>query len=409
MRRASVVAGLLALLVVISACGSSATGSTPSGGSSSTGQSATASSGAPIKVGLICDCTGTFGPGAVVSADVTRAWAKSVNASGGADGHPVDLIVKDDQSLPANSLTAIQSLISDHVAAVIDDTVLDATWAADIATARIPVLGGDLNNSTFYSNPDFYPSGQTFDHGLTAAVVTAKQAGASSLGMLYCVESPSCQQAVSVVKGIAKTSGVPLTYSGAISATAPNYTAQCVAAEQAHVTALFVADQAQQVATVIGDCDNQNYHPKYVVLASAFTQSVIKSVGSKDQLWTEFPVLPYFAKVSQVEQMDTAVTRYYPAALQDANNFTAGSPAFWTAGLLLQQALTAAKADASTSPTAAVVLTGLDVLDGNTLGGWSPPLTFRAGKTHSVDCWFTGEVVGGQASVVDHGQRTCSA
>jgi hypothetical protein len=35
-----------------------------------------------------------------------------------------------------------------------------------------------------------------------------------------------------------------------------------------------------------------------------------------------------------------------------------------------------------------------------TLGGFSPPLTFAAGKPHAVDCWYTGRVLTGKATQV---------
>jgi branched-chain amino acid transport system substrate-binding protein len=50
---------------------------------------------------------------------------------------------------------------------------------------------------------------------------------------------------------------------------------------------------------------------------------------------------------------------------------------------------------------------GLLSLKGDTLSGMAPPLTFKSGKDHPVDCWFTGRVVGGVPKVVDGGRLSC--
>jgi branched-chain amino acid transport system substrate-binding protein len=48
---------------------------------------------------------------------------------------------------------------------------------------------------------------------------------------------------------------------GSISATAPDYTAQCVAVQQAHATSLFVGDIAAVIKRVAADCNTQGYQP----------------------------------------------------------------------------------------------------------------------------------------------------
>ena len=43
-----------------------------------------------------------------------------------------------------------------------------------------------------------------------------------------------------LIKTAGQSVGVPVVYSASIAATAPNYTAQCVAAKQAGVSAIFI-------------------------------------------------------------------------------------------------------------------------------------------------------------------------
>ena len=50
---------------------------------------------------------------------------------------------------------------------------------------------------------------------------------------------------------------------------------------------------------------------------------------------------------------------------------------------------------------------GLDTIKGNTLDGMAPPLTFKAGQVHDVNCWFTARVENGVPTLVNGGQVTC--
>src|SRR5262245_18597232 len=87
-------------------------------------QRAAAPSGPPIKVGVICSCTGPFGTYIEAAGKVAGAWGRSVNDSGGINGHPVDITIVDDASTPGTSVTRAQSLISDGVHVIIDLTKL---------------------------------------------------------------------------------------------------------------------------------------------------------------------------------------------------------------------------------------------------------------------------------------------
>jgi branched-chain amino acid transport system substrate-binding protein len=272
-------AGVVAIVAAVAACSSSSKSSSSSttAASSSNSQSSTASSappatGAPIKVGLICDCSGPFGADIAAAGDVGRAWAASVNASGGLQGHRIDLTVEDDTSNPGTSVSEAQTLIHGHEDVILDDSNFDAAWEAAVSAAGIPVVGGNFSSTPFFTNPDFFPSGQTNDSITYANVAVAKQAGGTNLGNLYCAEAPQCQESVPLIRAAGQQLGVPEVYSGSIAMTAPNYTAQCVAASQAHVTALFIGDSAATIARVGTDCTQQTYTPTYVTEGTGFSQ-----------------------------------------------------------------------------------------------------------------------------------------
>lgn len=405
------VAAVFTAAVSVGAC-SSSTSSSPSTGSSSgasaaggQGSSAAAASGSPITLGVECSCSGPFGSTVSVAYVVLQAWAKSVNDAGGLNGHPVTLVEKDNGSVPGTALSTAQALIAAKPAAIIDLDILDAVWQKPASAAGIPVIGGNFSSPMFYQDPNWYPSGQTNDSITYSVAATAKQAGATNLADFYCAESAQCQESVPLIKTSGQSVGVPVVYSASIAATAPNYTAQCVAAKQAGVSAIFIGDSISVIARVASDCASQGYTPIYVTEGTGFTNQALTATGLKDKLWSAYPILPYFSAAAAVTQMNAVLDKYAPGARTNASTWSEYAAQAWTAGLLLADAVKDSGVSASDAVTPAVITAGLGKVSNDTLDGFSPGLTFTAGKAHPVDCWYVGRVQNGVASQV--GALTC--
>jgi branched-chain amino acid transport system substrate-binding protein len=312
-----------------------------------------------------------------------------VNAQGGIDGHQVDLISEDDAADPATSVAQVHTLVSqDHAIAIVDASNVDSGWAAYVASQKIPVIGQDGDSVYFYTNPDFFPPAQTADSLPLSIAEAAKQVGAKKFGILYCAEASTCQELVAPEKSAAAKAGVDLVYTAAISASAPNYTAQCVAAQQAGATALFIADATSVVTHVAQSCSSQSYHGTLIASDGAVTLSFLTSPGLSNGMIAEEPDIPFSAtNVPELKVMRAAFKKYEPAIL---TNPTYGEEPVesWAAGLLLAAAVRAGGLSASSTPTSHELFTGLYKLKGATLDGITPPLTFKPNKPHQVDCWF---------------------
>lgn len=407
---AAVAAAAVALLTV-AACSSSGGPTTSTtmraagaNDGSSTGSTASAT-GTPIKVGVMCSCSGPFGGTSADGWKVIQAWAESVNAAGGVDGHPIDLVEKDDATNPAKALTNAQALVKAGVAVILDSDLLDEAWAKVADEAKIPVIGGAIAAPLYATDANFYPSGQTNDSVIYSSFATIKQAGSSKIGIIYCAESPVCAESIPQEKRTAQALGVDIAYLSSISATAPNYTAQCLAAKQAGATALFILNSTTIIARVAADCEQQDYHPTYVSEGTGFSDQVLTAPGLKDRLWASFPTLPYFADSPAVAAMRQAVDKYAPGIRTDATTWTQFAAQGWTGSLLFEKAVKNTAPTASDAISAADVVKGLDMIKNETLGGFSPSLTFTAGRPHPVDCWYTARVQGGVAKQV--GGQTC--
>ncbi len=168
------------------------------------------------------------------------------------------------------------------------------------------------------------------------------------MAFIYCAEAPVCAQSVPTFVSAGKQTGLPVNYTTAISATAPNYTAQCLAAKQKGVTALAIGEAAPILIRVSGDCNQQGDGPVYVSEGAGFALSETKSPGLK------------------------------------SGGLSPGE-----------------------TPSSAEIITGLDSLKGDDLQGMAPPLTCTAGKATSVDCWFTGRIQDGSPELENNGQVSC--
>jgi branched-chain amino acid transport system substrate-binding protein len=410
----NVVAALLCLVAVGACSSSTKSGSSATTKGHTTGQtndspgSGAQATGAPVKVAFLCSCSGAFGYIGVGARDVYQAWVNTVNAAGGIDGHPVHVTYEDDQLNPGNAMTDAQQAISSGVDAIVDATVFDSVWEKAVDAAKIPVIGTIITSIPFYTDPNFFAEGETNDSLVTALTATIKESGATTFGQIYCAEAPQCQQAVPLIKAAGAKIGLNDTYNTQISATAPNYTAECVAAQQAHVKAVFIGDGAPIIAKVAQNCTEQGYVPTYVIEGNSINSTTMAAPGMKNTLWAQFNYLPYFSTSPAVAAMNAAVDNYYPGLRPNSIDWTQQGAGSWPSGLLLEDAVKGGGLTASQTPSPAEVLQGLYSLKGDTLQGWSPPLTFTPGKPTSVDCWYTGRVQNGVPALVNNGQLTCS-
>jgi branched-chain amino acid transport system substrate-binding protein len=410
------IAGLAVLLALTATACSSSSSSTGGGsapaasstsagtGSASTGAaSPAAASGSDITIAVLCSCSGPFGQFVAPMVNVAQAWVDAANATGGIDGHQVKLISFNDGGEAGTALTQAQSAVNDKVDAILDASPLDSAWEKVVDTAKIPVVGGELNSSLYATDPNYYPSGQTPDSNGYSLVEVAKDAGAKTIGEIYCVEAPSCASLVAPIPQIGQSLGVPSVFKGSIAATAPNYTAQCIAAKSAGAQSMAVADVSSAIVKLGTDCNQQDYDPIYVTGGTGYAPSMAAAPGVQKNLWSAYPTLPYFSTAAPVKQMQQTVEKYYPG-LQSGDSWSQVAVQAWTGMLLIQAAV---KAAGSGPISAASITTGLNSLKNETLDGWSPPITFTAGQPHKVDCWFTADLKDGTPQVADGGKYSC--
>ncbi len=312
-----------------------------------------------------------------------------VNANGGINGHKVQLLTADDAYNPATSVSQVHSFVAQHVIAIASVSNTPNAWESYVQQQGVPVVGTDGSGSPFYTNPDFFYPGQTDDSLAASVVLGAKKVGAKSWAIIYCTESPACQELVAPEKTAAQQYGVPLVYSTGVSASAPNYTAQCLAAKQSGAEALFIADAVSVVETVAKDCHAQGYNPTVIASDGAVGSAFNTLPGLSSNFLSMQPQIPFFVKSTPATQSMYAAFNKYQPGLVNNPNFNGEVVEAWTSAVALGQALKDGGLSSSSAPTAQMVLNGLHTFNGETLGGLAPPLRWTAvGKPNVVDCWF---------------------
>ena len=368
-------------------------------------QPAAAASRSPINIGDIGSLTGPEASSIAQTTEVLEAWAKTVNAKGGIQGHPINLIVKDDAYNPPTSLAQVEGMVTgSHIVALIDNSDVDTAWYKYVEQNKIPVIGGQTEDGP-YENADFFDPGSTFNDFTIGEAYLAKLVHSKASADLYCAEVALCSQALGPLRANLPKFGSKLVYASAIGFAAPNYSAQCLAAKQAGATSMTVGDATQIVNKVVQNCAAQGYDP--IQLSGDGTVGISRlSIPQFNGNVDAQPDVPFFVHNSATDPMYAALKKYYPSQLTNPN-FGEIVVENWADAILLQDALGEVKL--ASTPTAAEVTTGMyNLPQGTTLGGLTPPLHFKKGKPTTNVCFFYMGIKNGKFIVLKNtAQPTC--
>jgi branched-chain amino acid transport system substrate-binding protein len=378
-----IVAGAVTVMALTAAGCGSAPGS--GGGSGSTGGSTGGSaSGDVIKIGNIGSYTSPQSPSYIGSVATLQAWESYVNSHGGVNGHKIDLIIEDDQGNAATAVTEVRQLIQqDHVVAIVgEDSYVDSAWAPIPEAAGIPVIGGGPYDPVMETNPDFFPSGTTALPAGFGLMQLTKSIG-SSVGLLYCAEAPICEQSVPLYRSFGSAVGVQLKVAQSVSASAPNYTAQCQALIDSKASAIAINDASEIAERIVDACYTQGLRARLVQPGGIVSESWLKDPAAQNVLTVSFDA-PYF---------DTSVSGVRTMLELLKNNNLGQTPSGGAIFAYTGAQLFLAAADAvKGSVTPDSLKSALYAMKGETLDGLAPPLTYTKGSGTSVLCYFVSTI-----------------
>jgi branched-chain amino acid transport system substrate-binding protein len=354
-------------------------------------------------LGNVGTYTGPVGASSGAVPTMILVWAQWVNAHGGIAGHRVQIFTADDGGDPARNRAEVQDMVeSKHVIAFIANEVPLTIEASRpyLEQKHIPVIGGDMANTAWTSSPVIFPVGTTFLPQLDATLKAAHEANATKLAVVYCVEAPTCDLINKHINEAAAKYGEQIVYTSRISLTQPDFTAQCLGAQQSGAQALWLGTDASSAPRLATSCARQNYHPLYLSSMVANTSSEAQA-PALDGMVAASPDFPWMVAGGSPE-----IDAYHEAIRQYAPTFEESGAAAdaWVAGELLKKVA----ANIGPTPTTDAIFHGLWAIRNDTVGGLAPPLTYAAQQASpEITCYFITKVSGGKWTAPNGARYQC--
>lgn len=384
-----------------------ATGTAPGGGVAGEGTSTPSGDHTPVVLGQVGTFSGVVGLAQGAGQPAMQVWARWVNAHGGLAGHPVQLYSYDDNGSPSQAQSDVQQLVQSKHAVALVGAFLPLTISAVegyVDSNKVPVVGGDVVTPDWNQYPYLFPEGASASSLTFGTAQAMKARGQRKVAVWYCQESTACAYADSQFAAAAAKFGLTIVDQEKISLAQPDFTEQCLSANQKGAQAIFVGADGATVGRVARDCVQQGYHPGYYTSALAVTNDQA-SDPNLNGLTVTSAVFPWMEDSTPAEQQYQGAIRQYDPSLTPSG----AAAEAWTSGMTLVAAVDALGALATHGPlTSALIAEGLWKLNHATMGGLSPGVSFVSGRAAPVQtCTGLAEIQNGRWVAPQGNTFTC--
>lgn len=258
-------ATLLSAAVLLAACGSS----------SSTGATAKLTKEA-FRIEFIGDLSGPAAEQNVPEAAGLKAWAQTINATGGVAGHPVDISTCDARSSTTGAVTCAQQVPS-GVGVVIEE------GSAGELKAGPPILQGkgklvltDVPTANPAPGSNLFQVSRPLASDMAADIALAKQSGYTNIGVL--TTSDATGQAVSgIFNAAAPKVGVKVEIQE-IPNSAVDATVQMSQLQADHAQVLYVGALGEPAVAAMQAAHTLKWSGPIFVLPADVTQTFIQTI-----------------------------------------------------------------------------------------------------------------------------------
>lgn len=371
-------------------------GATAGGGGDGAAAAAPSTPGetGPIVVASVGNYSGPAGAAQAGIPRGVQVWAASVNAAGGLFGREVQVIVVDDGGDPARYASAVRDLVENRgvVAFVGNGASLSMPGGtAYLESAGVPVIGSDCSVHDWFRSSVYFPQCPTFSSHLESIVrAGVRVTGRTQMGFVACLESAACRGDGGELEAGAAASGAEIVYTGQISLTQIDFTAECRNAQSAGVDLMFVGADPNTLARFARSCERQGFTPKYVQASISVNAESVTLPGLSDVV-VALPVFPFQGGSGPaIDAFSSAMGLYGGGVPGPAEAYG------WASGKLFEAIATRAAATAQ-SLQPATLLAAAHTVEGETLGGLTVPLTFTGATPTPANCYFVvqGDGAGG--------------
>jgi len=350
-------------------------------GSTSSTQQTPAPGGEPIKIGLAVARTGFSSIQASPAADTALAWATWVNANGGIDGRPVQILAEDTAATPTTAQAVARKLVeTDGVVAMMTaDPAAESSINPYLEQRNVPVVGAmSFDKNSWGARPNFFSTSSANTTMQQSYVTSAASVGAKSMGVAVCAEAATCQQTAGVVEKVAADLGIADNGAAKVAASQPSFTAECLnfLDKKTEFIALGVsfADVGVRMAA---DCQQQGYTGSFAVVSVSVIKKFLDEAPSGTKFVGGMPAFPWWADAPPVAQFRDAMEKYAPG-FDYAGTFATGT---WASLELFRKAVTGKAAGLDRQK----VMDAYYALKDEALGGLLPQaMTYTRGQAAPI-------------------------
>lgn len=278
---------------------------------------ALAQAGEPFRVGIIASETGPVSFLGDPFIKSVRMRVDEINAAGGINGRPVQLIAYDDESSPDKALTFAKKLIAeDRVTAILGPSLSSTTRAIlpTVEAAKVPILYNTPINEPPAGSFQFsvWPSEET---SYRVALQDLQRRGVKRLAVLATTDTTG-ESGFTWLNKLAPTYGMTVVATERLNITDRDVTAQMTKVRGANPDAVFVALSGAAVAAVCRSYVRLGMKQPLVVSTGAITTNfpeLLKGITPETFIFPTYKVLLGPDAVTQSDPSYKPLSEYFRA------------------------------------------------------------------------------------------------
>lgn len=228
--------------------------------------------GPPIKIGQIAP-TGTSTYNAPDSVAVARAAVRGVNARGGVDGRPLELVYCNNENDPNKAAACARKMVSEHVVATVRTIVIAGgdQVSAILAAGGIPDVGRGALIPAEFAAPNAYLLDGGVIYPYSAVLQRFAEKGGKRV-FLAATESASAEATFSVLTKLAARLGVSVVGQAKIAPSTADYAPFIANVQQSGAEAVLPAFTQQMILQSVKAADQAGLHVEWLLNGGGITQ-----------------------------------------------------------------------------------------------------------------------------------------
>lgn len=285
--------------------------------------SAGAAGGAPIKIAMVCSCSGPAGPEYSGAESAFLARIDLQNAKGGVDGRKIAPLFFDDQTSPSLDVTAVQNALSKGAVGIVAVSALFFAGAKYAQQAGIPVTGTSSDGPEWGTPPYtnmFAADTGSIDTKYPVNTLGGKflvAHGGTVLGSYgYGISPSSTRSAIGTADSMKLAGGKVGVLDTSIPFGSVDFTTEALVAKSHHVNAIYAGMDNNSNFALATAMVQAGVHLRAVTFPTGYEPSAVTSSA-----W-RYLQGDYFESTFHPFQLPDAGTRQMQVALEKYAHFT---------------------------------------------------------------------------------------